>query len=298
MKKNILSILYWGIMAISCTSDVGEGVAATEITNLRLQSNAGSIDLVWEYPEGDNTNRYVEIRYYDPGKKKNVLKTVSGNVCSATIEDTRKKYGEYTFHVQPFSSTFSAGTSCQISGESGIAPAIDTFTSQEIIPDEEDITMSGYQADGSVIDPPTADSDYLTNVLDGKLNTRVNANYHKAKTGSYFDIDVVYHKPQKYLQFSYTAPNKGNLPSEIECYVKANTDDEWMKIATLTTENDRLPTKADGTLFKSKEYEASFEFSHFRFRVLKTYSGAVNFSLAEFRIFNVEHYHYDPEADE
>lgn len=296
--KSILSVLCLGLALSACSSDDNTGIPATEITNLRLQSNPGSIDLLWDYPEGENTNRYVEVRYYDPGKKKDVMKSVSGPKTSITIADTREKYGEYKFRVQPFSTTFTAGNSLEISGVSEAAPAINTFTSQEIIPAVEEISISGNQPDGSAIVPSTADGNDITKVLDEKLNTRVNPNYYLAQTGAVFYIDVVYSKAQKFLQFSYNTPTAGNLPTEIECYVKADLDGEWTLIATLTTEEDALPMTKDGALFKSKEYEAPFEFKYFRFRVPKTNSGAPNFSLAEFRIFDVEHYYYDPETDE
>lgn len=296
--KNILSFFCLGLAVVACNSDDGENIAATEIMNLRLQSNPGSIDLVWDYPEGDNTNRCVEVRYYDPRKQKEILKTVNGGSTSITIEDTRKKYGEYKFSVQPFSTTFTPGLSQIATGTSEAAPAINTFTSQEVIPAEGEISISGNQPDGTIINPPTADGNDITKVLDNNLGTRVNPNYYIAKTGAVFYIDVVYSKKQKFLQFSYNTPSAGNVPAKIECYVKANMDDEWTLIATLTTEVDGLPTTKDGALFKSKEYEAPFEFKFFRFRVPKTNSGAPNFSISEFRIFDVEHYFFDPEAEE
>ena len=296
--KQIISVLCLGLAVTACSSDDGEKITATQISNLHLQSNPGSINLVWEYPEGDNTNRYIEIRYYDPEKKKDILRTISGVNTSITIENTRKKYGEYKFSVRPFSTTFTPGDNQEVSGISEPAPAINTFTSSELQLTIDDISISGNQPDGTVITPPTADGNDIKNVLDANLKTRVNPNYYLAQNGAIFYIDVVYSKPQKFLQFSYNSPNAGNVPVEIECYVRANLESEWTLVTTLTKENDMLPTDKVGTLFKSKEYQAPFEFKYFRYRVTKTDTGKPNFSISEFRIFDVEHYFYDPEASE
>ena len=83
----------------------------------------------------------------------------------------------------------------------------------------------------------------------------------------------------------------------VECYVKVDEEDEWTLIKTLRQVEEELPTDP-GARFISKEYEAPFDFNYFRFRVLETHTGKVNFSLAEFLIYGVEHYFFDPEAEE
>lgn len=294
--KSILSILYLGLMINACSSESEQAIPATEISNIRLQSNPGSIDLNWEFPEGNNTNRFIEIRYFDPGKQKNIRKTVNGTQTAIKIEDTRKKYGEYKFTVQPFSTSLTPGKGTDIKGASEAAPIVSSFTSKEIIPSINDISVSGNQPDGSFIIPSTASGSGIENAIDGKLDTRMNPNYAIAQTGAVFYIDVTYAKMQSYLQFSYNTATLGNYPIEIQCYVKANANDEWTLIKTLTTAQDGLPTTKDGALFKSKEYEAPFSFKYFRFKVPKTNSGAPNFSVAEFRIYDVTYYFNDPEA--
>lgn len=76
-----------------------------------------------------------------------------------------------------------------------------------------------------------------------------------------------------------------------------NEDDEWTLMKTLTKEADGLPEPTLAS-YSSDIYEAPFEFNYFRFHVKKTHTGNVNFSLAEFRIYDVEYYYYDPEATE
>lgn len=283
--KEILSILCLGIGIIACSSEDESGVPATDIINLGLQSNPGSIELTWEYPEGENTNRYIEICYHDPAKKKNVRKSVSVFNKSYKIEDTRKKYGEYKFTLQPFSTTFTPGTIQEISGTSEAGEIIDTYISEELTIQPEDIYIEGLYTGTSA------------DLLDKDPETFINTDYNKP-AGTIFYIDVTYPKAQKYLKFSYTNRNHtaASFPAEVECYCKVNKEDEWTLVKTLQQTEDLLPT-SPAESFTSKEYECPFEFNYFRFKVLKTHTGKVNFSLAEFSVYEVEHYYYDPEAE-
>ena len=288
--KDILSVLCLSAVMVACSSDDENGVPATDIINLSLQSNPGNIELAWDYecPEGENTNRYVEIRYYDPAKKKEVKKTVSAFTNSYTVEDTRKKYGEYKFTLQPFSTTFSPGTIQEISGVSEAGKIIDTYTSKELTMQPEDIYIEGLHPTGGGTP---------ANLLDKNPETFINTDYTKP-LGTIFYIDITYPKAQKYLKFSYINRNNeaASFPAEVKCYCKVNDKDDWTLVKTLKQADDNLPTSA-GASYTSKEYECPFEFNYFRFEVLKTHTGKVNFSLSEFAIYEVERFYYDPEAE-
>ena len=143
IMKKILFVLCMGVAVVSCSSDDEHSVPATDITDLALTSNPGNIELTWEYPEEDNNNRYIEICYYDPAKKKNVRKAVSAFNNSYTVKDTRRKYGEYKFSVQPFSTTFTPGTIQEISGVSEVAPIIESYTSEELTILPQDVHIEG-----------------------------------------------------------------------------------------------------------------------------------------------------------
>lgn len=282
----ILSIFCLGIVIIACNSEKEGIVPTTEIVNLTSESDPGSIKLTWEYPEGEKNIRYIEVRYHDPRKKKDVVETVSGFSNSIVIENTRAKYGEYKFALQPFSFDLIPGVSHEISILSEKAPVVNTFTSRELTLKVEDVYIDGIR------------DSKVENLLDGNLETFINTDYGKP-AGTVFYIDINYPVVQKILKFSYINRNNSaaSFPAEIECYVKANVDDEWTLMNTLSKDVDGLPIAPAGA-FVSKEYEAPFDFKYFRFRVPKTHTGKVNFSLAEFRIFEVEHFFYDPEADE
>lgn len=277
------------LIAISMTAffacdDSEEEISCTEIVNLSSISGEGQIELNWDYPEGENTIRYIEINYLDPEKQKEVKHAVSVYTKKVIIENTRQKYGEYIFKIQPFSSDFVPGSMYEVKATSLKTPAIYEFTSTEFALTEEDVYVEGIK------------NSKPADMLDGNLETYVNTDYTKP-VGTVFWIDVALPKEQEFLKFSYINRNEeaANFPAEIECYVKANETDEWTLIKTLTTEADNLPVEVLGK-YTSSEISAPFPFNYFRFRVPKTHTGKPNFSLAEFAVFNVKYDFFDPEA--
>lgn len=298
--KNIIPILCFGFTVAACSSEDAESIAATEIQNLTSQSEPGKINLTWEYPEDvENTNRYIEIHYYDPALKKEVKKTVSVFSNTFTIDNALLRYGEYKFELQPFSTSFTPGTVQPITGISEKAPIIDEITTTELTITKEELTLGGTAPDGTMMSETSCIGDGYgpDRLLDNKPATFLNTAYTGIAAGTTYHFDIKFPQTQKYLKFSYINRDhaSASYPSEIECYVKANEGDEWTLIKTLQKEVDELPTGALGD-FTSGVYEAPFDFNFFRFKVLKTHTGKVNFSMAEFRIYDVKRYYYDPEA--
>lgn len=286
--KKIFCLLFVGLLlgvVGACEDSGGNEIACTDITNLISVPGEGQIILEWDYPEGDNTIRCLEVRYFDPGKEKNVRKTVSVYADSILIADTRAKYGEYVFNVQPFSESFTPGNVHEVRATSLPAPAVYNFTSTEMPLTTDDVYVEGIR-----------DSE-PQNLFDGDTETFINTDYNKP-AGTVFWIDFTLPEVQEFLKFSYINRNNSaaSFPAEIECYVKANESDEWTLMKTLTAEDDALPT-APLEQFISAEYRAPFAFKYFRFRVPRTHTGKPNFSLAEFRVFDVNYTFIDPEAE-
>ena len=274
-----------GISFFCACSDSEESIPCTEIVNLTSVPKEGQIELKWEYPEGDNTIRYIEISYFDIAKQKDMKKSVSVHSNNFVVENTLQKHGEYHFKLQPLSTTFTRGNVYEINATSLKAPATYNFTSIEFALTEDDIYVEGLHS-----------STQLTSLIDGNLNTFINTDYTKP-AGTVFWIDFNLHKTQEFLKFSYINRNEAtaNFPAEIECYVKANANDEWTLIETLTQSEDKLPTGVLET-YTSPYIKSPFPFNFFRFRVPKTHTGKPNFSLAEMAIYNVRYTINDPEA--
>lgn len=289
--KNRIYIYAMALLAlvnVSCKDSEG-GVTPTDIINLTSKSLPGSIQLDWEYPEGEKNIRCIEIRYFDAAKGKEVMKTVSGVTNSIVINDTRLKYGEYKFRLQPFSESFTPGTVHEITEVSQRGEIIETFTSKELTLTADDITIAGIYS-----------SSKPESLFDNNNTTFVNFDY-AVSTATRVTREYVIHYPkaQEFVKFSYINRDHkdAKFPSTIECLVKVNESDPWTLATTLTLENDQLPDKPLGA-FISKEYKAPFEFNYFCFRVPTVHNGSdiKNFSLAEFRVFEVDYYFFDPEA--
>lgn len=272
-------------LLVACDESDNISITCTEITNLIAHSGEGRIQLEWNYPEGENTIRYMEISYWDPGESKEIKRTVSSYVDTFLVENTRKKYGEYTFVLQPFSQDFTPGDVYEVKATSLAAPVIYEFVSTEMALAAENIYVEGIM--GS--DPQS--------LLDGNLETFVNTDYTKP-LGTIFWMDFVLPKGQDFLKFSYINRNNAaaSFPAIIECWIKANKEDEWVLMETLNWKEEALPTKPLGK-FISTEMKAPFNFKFFRFRVPQTHTGKPNFSLAEFRVFDVNYTFTDPEAE-
>lgn len=177
--KYILPLLCLGVIITACNSDDEESIAATEVQNLTTQSAPGSITLTWEYAgeEDANTTRLVEIRYYDPAVKKNVKKTISRFSNSFTIDNALKRYGEYEFEVQPFSTTFTPGVIQRITGVAERAPVIDEKTSTELAITIDNLTLGGFKPDGVTTIPQSScigDGNGPERLLDNNASTFLN----------------------------------------------------------------------------------------------------------------------------
>lgn len=285
INKYVMVIAFlW--MACACDDSDNQALPCSDIINLSSVSGEGQIELKWDYPEGDNTIRYIEIRFFDPAKQKDVKQTVSVYSNSLLIKDTRQKYGEYHFQVQPFSRTCTPGNIHEVTATSLRAPVVYKFFSTEFALTANDLYVEGIK------------DSKPENLLDGNNETFVNTDYSKP-AGTVFWIDFTLPKEQEFLKFSYINRNHtaASFPAKIECWVKAQEGDEWTLMKTLTAEEYLLPTEPLGQ-FISSEYPAPFGFKYFRFRVLETHTGKPNFSLAEFRVFDVSYTFVDPEADD
>lgn len=289
MKKICIYVMaLFALINVSC-SEKEDGVSPTDIINLTSESLPGSIRLSWEYPDAEKNIRYIEVRYFDPAKEQEVRKTASGFGNSILIEDARLKYGEYKFQVQPFSTTFTPGTVHEITETPQRAEIVEAYTSRELTISADDIDIPGIYS-----------SSKAESLFDKDNATFVNFDYSvSTATGIVRYYDIHYPKTQEYIKFSYINRNHvdAKFPSEIECYVKALESDPWTLVTTLKQDVDGLPTKPLDS-FISKEYKAPFAFKYFRFRVPTVHTGSdvKNFSLAEFRIYEVEYYFFDPEA--
>lgn len=81
---------------------MGSTAAPAAISASAVQSEAlpGEIKLTWTAPEEDFA--YMQIRYNDPLQKKDICKLVSKNTTELLVENTRARFGDYSFFFPDF----------------------------------------------------------------------------------------------------------------------------------------------------------------------------------------------------
>lgn len=300
MKKieYIVLLLIWGITFTAC-EDNKEEIPATEITNIISSTGENSIMLEWEYEEDENTNRYIEIRYYDPVLEKEVSKSVYGASTYVQIDEISSETVEYIFHIQPFSVTFTAGTSQTISVVVEKKPVIDEPEYEIVgtlgLTGENDATIKSEDGMLSISNPTTMPMTYL---FDKNPKTNIYADWN-SPLGTVFNIDIKLPKEQQCLKFYYQNEAEtwnsanSNYPKKIECYIKKSAADDWELLQTLTQDFDFLPYNA-GEEYTSDIYKAAYPFNEVRLKVTETIkhnnnpSTAGGFGMAELMVYDVQ----------
>lgn len=89
----------------------------------------GQIKLSWEAP-AENAFDYLQIKYYDPLTKEDVCKIASVGTTEMLIDDTRARFGDYSFYFQTFNAAHQGSAVTEVKAKSGEAPATTTEKSR------------------------------------------------------------------------------------------------------------------------------------------------------------------------
>ncbi|MDE5611614.1 MAG: fibronectin type III domain-containing protein, partial [Odoribacter sp.] len=156
--KYFAGLFLWGSVLLAGCDDES-GITPGEITDLTAESTPGRIVLRWNTPEEANIH-YIEVKYYDPLLKKEVMRTASAYADSIEIPDTRAKYGEYHFTVQSISTT---GDKSAVQNIAKVSEAADpTFgSSTQIVLTAADLSTNAQEPSEGPI----------ANLLDGNTKT-------------------------------------------------------------------------------------------------------------------------------
>lgn len=287
MKKYIafLFIISLGFLAISC-DDKEESIIPNDISDVRLEPNAGYIWLRWKNPE-ENNIYYVKCTYFDP--RLNIEQVRLSSCDSLLIPDTRERCGEYNFKLQPISSTLTGGTVQEISGKSLPAPVVPSNELHKIVFKNGDMTSPHeHVGDGSI-----------NNLFDGNPRTH----YHSRWDGGagplphWIDINL----PEElakgtYLRMKYTNRVHNNRCRPTDLDLEGSMDGEtWFMIKHFEAEKDALNLESGGT-YTSPNMVIPQNAKMFRYKVNKTLDGKNFFALGELEFFTLEV--YNPETDE
>lgn len=276
--KYIILASLIGAMATGCSNNDDEKLIPAEVTNLRAESTPGRIVLRWETPKEGNI-RYIQVNYYDPLLKKDVMKTASIYADSIEITDTRRKYGEYTFNIKSVSPTGNVSVMQEIKTLS--EPAKATWVSTPIVLKAEDLATNAQESSEGAI----------ANLVDGNNSTY----FHSTWSGNvppaphWFSANLN-QTLNGHFKFTIVARNASNRPSDVD--LMGSTDGkQWFLIRHLNKENDGLSLTSP---YESETFAIEQPFSHIKFIVNATNTGTVFFSMAEFKLYSMEL--IDPEA--
>lgn len=257
-------------------------IAASAVTTEALP---GQIKLTWQAP-AEGAFDYLQIKYYDPLAKQDVCKIASIGTTEMLIDDTRARFGDYSFFFQTFNAAHQGSQVTEVKAKSGAAPSTTTEKTRT------EVTLAAEQLSTNAQEPTEGP---IKNLIDGKSNTFFHTRWSDPQLPLPHYIQLDFKEPHENFAIYYqnrtdnTWTSDGR-PSVVDLQI-SNDGENWETVSTLSG----LPTK------HSSEYTSDFvvagkTFTYFRFNVIATSGNTKYFNLAEFKFYDVEVDIYDPET--
>lgn len=268
------------------TFEVGAEAAPATVEIATVQSDPlpGQILLKWKAPEGDYS--YLQIRYYDPLEKKDVYKIASKGTTEMLIDNTRARFGEYTFYLQTFNAAHQGGEIQEIKAKSGKAET--TYTEKG----RSEVKLTASQLSTNAQEPTEGP---IANLVDEKSNTFFHTRWSSPQIPlpHYIQVDFAEEHEDFAIYYQNRTDNtwtSDGRPSVVQLQI-SNDGIDWETVTTLTG----LPSA------HSSEYTSDFlmpgkKYKYFRFLVTATSGNTSYFNMAKFAFYDVNVEVYDPET--
>ena len=263
---------------------MGSTAAPAAISASAVQSEAlpGEIKLTWTAPEEDFA--YMQIRYNDPLQKKDICKLVSKNTTELLVENTRARFGDYSFFFQTFNVANQGSAVTEVKAKSGAAPATMTEKSRKEVKLTKEQLLCNY---------PDASEGQYAHLVDGNPETFFHSNWHSPQSPLPHYIQIAFEEEHENFAFGYWTRNTSNTdgyPTAAEFQI-SNDGENWETVTVLSG----LPaTKA--TRYSSDYVIAGKKFKYFRFNVISSSLNKNYFHIGEIYFYDVEVEVYDPET--
>lgn len=286
-KKYYIIQLVFSFFALwGCDSTDVEEIVPTSISNVIATPGAGVIDLKWQIPEGANY-KMLEVTYFDYLIEKDVVRLASVYADSMHIPNTRAKFGDYVFKIQPISETKTRGEAVTVTSQSGKATKTKNWISKG-----EQIKLSEAALSSNAKEPSEGS---LLGLIDGKNETFFHSAWSISVPGPHF-ITIDLGEPIEAFMIETVNRNNGgtaNRPKTVE--ILGSLDGETFKlIKTLTN----LPNATSAVYVSGGiVVEGDLFPRYIRYSVKECSSGAPAFNLAELTIFKGNITVIDPEAE-
>jgi hypothetical protein len=269
-------------------------------------------------PDEKSNIHQIKVSYYDPLSKKDALRVASIYADSINIPNTRERYGEYAFSVQPFTRNGVGGAVQTVKAASGPAPGY-WITGQV-----SDTTLLNLTVDNLYTNAQESTEGPIANLLDGSTSTFFHTTWHSDKWAAdtakflgnlhflQIDFGKVLQPNVDYFNFYYAPRNHAdNKPTDFDVYGSMLADDstatgkeDWFLIKTFTEDDDNLPTDAT-TTYTSPLLGIESPLQYIRIAVKATnnngkINGAAYWTMSELKVwtYKASQVYYDPETQE
>lgn len=258
--------------------------AAIEQSTVSSEALPGQIKLTWDATE--DSFEYLQIKYYDPLQKKDICLLASDYTTEMLIDNTRARFGDYSFFFQTFNAAHQGGKVVEVKAASGAAPS--TYTEKS----RAKFALSTDQLSTNAQEPSEGP---IANLIDGKGSTFFHTRWSSPQIPlpHYIQIDF----EEEHENFSVYYQNRTDntwtsdgRPSVAELQI-SNDGENWETVTTLSG----LPS-AHSSEYTSEYVMAGKTFTHFRFNVTATSGNTSYFNIAEFAFYDVNIEIYDPET--
>ncbi len=254
-------------------------VEASAITSEALP---GAIKLKWTVPS-DSSFSYMKVSYVNPADGQTVTNVVSVYTDTLRVNNTLKKYGDYTFTFQAYNEQGDAGQPVQVKAQSGLLPATISYTRGD------EVKLS---ADQLSTDDPELTEGPIKNLVDGNANSFFHTSWHSPGPLPHY-VQVDFAEPHQTFMVWYKNRSGSQAPpSAIEFQVSSDGT-SWETVHEVT---GGLPTGSQSE-YTSAGVDAGKPFKHFRFVVTATAGNTRYFNLAEMKFYEANKQVYDPENE-
>ncbi len=274
---NLLCLLQ--LLAAGC-NDNDTGTIPSPLKNVHSEERPGGIALFWTLPT-DKSVYYVKVSYHDHLLGMDEIRLSSCD--SILIPDTRAKFGDYRFTIQPFSRTDTGGESQTVTARSGRAPVTEQAT--RIILKAEHLSTNAQE--------PTEGA--IANLIDGSTATFFHTAWSQyIPAPHWLQIRLPETLTEGYWRFWYAPRNNARQkPTDFDILVSEGGSD-WTLVKKFTQEADGLPVTASDA-YTSPNLLVTQPFDHIRMVVNAVNTGEVFFTMSEFQLWQVMV--VDPEAE-
>lgn len=289
--KYIFSALVGMVALASCDSNItdfeyqGYTGAPKTIDASAVTSEAlpGAIRLNWTVP-ADSTFSYMKISYVNPANQETVTNVVSIHTRTLLIENTLKKYGDYTFTFQAFNDKNEAGAPMQVKAQSGLLPATVIYSKGDKI---------NVTADMLSTDDQEPSEGPIKNLVDGNYNSFFHTRWSSPQKPLPQYIQVDFKEAHQVFMFWYRNRNGSQVgPENLDIQI-CNDGENWESIKEILS---GLPSASQAE-YTSEGIDAGKPFTHLRLVVTKTFGDKNYFNLAELAVFDAHKVVYDPENE-